>query len=124
PARAAARRVHNRDRTPSLGLARRGAAPDPPPHRLCARRRRRRPRLDARHGRLGARADGRGHRDRGALSAQEWVLLASAIVPVIAAAAVYYFGFRLAKRQDERDAEERDRLRERLRPPGGLAVAL
>src|SRR5262249_8958913 len=29
PARAAARRVHNRDRTPSLGLARRGAAPDP-----------------------------------------------------------------------------------------------
>jgi len=32
---------------------------------------------------------------------------------VIAAAAVYYFGFRLAKRQDERDAEERDRLRER-----------
>jgi hypothetical protein len=32
---------------------------------------------------------------------------------VIAAAAVYYFGFRLAKRQDEREAEERDRLRER-----------
>jgi hypothetical protein len=36
------------------------------------------------------------------------VLLASAIVPVIAAAAVYYFGFRLARRQDEREAEERD----------------
>jgi len=36
------------------------------------------------------------------------VLLASAIVPVIAAAAVYYFGFRLARRHDEREAEERD----------------
>src|SRR5205823_1149088 len=113
PARAAARRVHNRNRTPSLGLARRGAAADPLSRRLCAGRRGRRPRLHARHGRLGARADGRGHRDRGTLTAQEWVLLASAIVPVIGAAAVYYFGFRLAKRHDEREAKERDRLDER-----------
>jgi hypothetical protein len=37
------------------------------------------------------------------MSAQEWVLLASAVVPVIAAAAVYYFGFRAAKRHDERE---------------------
>jgi hypothetical protein len=32
---------------------------------------------------------------------------------VIAAAAVYYFGFRLAKRHDKREAEERNRLDER-----------
>jgi hypothetical protein len=32
---------------------------------------------------------------------------------VIAAAAVYYFGFRIAKRHDEREAEERNRLDER-----------
>jgi hypothetical protein len=32
---------------------------------------------------------------------------------VIAAVAVYYFGFRLAKRHDEREAEERNRLDER-----------
>jgi len=35
------------------------------------------------------------------VSAQEWVLLAAAIVPVIGAAAVYWFGFRLARRHDE-----------------------
>jgi hypothetical protein len=34
-------------------------------------------------------------------------------VPAIAAVGVYYFGFRLAKRHDEREAKERDRLRER-----------
>jgi hypothetical protein len=35
------------------------------------------------------------------VSAQAWVLLASAVVPVILAAAVYWFGFRWAKRHDE-----------------------
>jgi hypothetical protein len=43
------------------------------------------------------------------VSAQAWVLLASAIVPVILAIGVYWFGFRWAKRHDER---ERDGLGE------------
>jgi hypothetical protein len=37
------------------------------------------------------------------MSAQEWVLLASAVVPVIGAAGIYFFGFRAAKRHDERE---------------------
>jgi hypothetical protein len=42
------------------------------------------------------------------LSAQELILLASAIVPVILAAGVYWFGFRSAKRHDEREKSERN----------------
>ena len=38
------------------------------------------------------------------MSSQEWVLLASAVIPVILAVGVYWFGFKLAKRHDE--AEE------------------
>jgi len=38
------------------------------------------------------------------VNAQAWVLLASAIVPVIGAILVYVVGFRLAKRHDEREA--------------------
>jgi len=37
------------------------------------------------------------------VSAQAWVLLGSAILPVFGAIAVYYFGFRSAKRHDERE---------------------
>ena len=36
------------------------------------------------------------------MSAQTLVLLASAFIPVIGAIAVYYFGFRSAKKHDER----------------------
>jgi hypothetical protein len=39
------------------------------------------------------------------VSAQTLVLLGSAIVPPILAIAVYYFGFRAAKRHDERERE-------------------
>jgi hypothetical protein len=35
------------------------------------------------------------------VSAQTFVLLASAIVPPLLAIAVYWFGFRLARRHDE-----------------------
>jgi hypothetical protein len=41
------------------------------------------------------------------VSAQAWVLLGSAIIPVILAAGVYYFGFRLARRHDEQHPEDR-----------------
>jgi hypothetical protein len=37
------------------------------------------------------------------LSAQTFVLLGSALAPPILAIAVYYFGFRSAKRHDERE---------------------
>jgi hypothetical protein len=40
------------------------------------------------------------------VSAQAWVLLASAIVPVILAIGVYVFGFRSARRHDERHPPE------------------
>jgi uncharacterized membrane protein len=39
------------------------------------------------------------------VSAQAWVLLGSAILPVIAAIAVYWFGFRWARQHDERERE-------------------
>ena len=39
------------------------------------------------------------------MSAQSVVLLASAIVPVVLAGAVYWFGFRLARRHDEQHPE-------------------
>jgi len=42
------------------------------------------------------------------VNAQAWVLLASAIVPVVLAAAVYVVGFRLARRHDERERELRE----------------
>jgi hypothetical protein len=35
------------------------------------------------------------------MSAQTFVLLASALVPPVLAIAVYWFGFRLARRHDE-----------------------
>jgi hypothetical protein len=35
------------------------------------------------------------------MSAQTFVLLASAIIPPVLAIAVYWFGFRLARRHDE-----------------------
>ena len=37
------------------------------------------------------------------MSAQELVLLLAAVVPPILAIAVYWFGFRAAKRHDERE---------------------
>ena len=40
------------------------------------------------------------------MSAQEWVLLASAVVPVLGAAGVYYFGLRSAKRHDEQHPQD------------------
>jgi hypothetical protein len=39
------------------------------------------------------------------LSAQTFVLLVSVFVPPILAVAVYYFGFRSAKRHDERERD-------------------
>jgi len=39
------------------------------------------------------------------VSAQTFVLVGSAIIPPILAIAVYYFGFRSAKRHDERERE-------------------
>ena len=39
------------------------------------------------------------------MSAQTLVLLASALIPPILAVAVYYFGFRSAKRHDERERD-------------------
>jgi hypothetical protein len=39
------------------------------------------------------------------LSAQTLVLLGSTFIPPILAIAVYWFGFRLAKRHDEREKE-------------------
>ena len=39
------------------------------------------------------------------MSAQEWLLLGSAVVPVVLAAGVYWFGFKLARRSDERERD-------------------
>jgi hypothetical protein len=39
------------------------------------------------------------------MNAESFVLLASALIPPLLAIAVYYFGFRLAKRHDERERE-------------------
>jgi len=39
------------------------------------------------------------------VSAQTFVLLGSVFIPPILAIAVYYFGFRSAKRHDERERE-------------------
>jgi len=39
------------------------------------------------------------------MSAQNFVLLVAVVLPPILAIAVYYFGFRLAKRHDERERE-------------------
>jgi hypothetical protein len=41
------------------------------------------------------------------LSAAEWLVLLSAIVPAVLAASVYWIGLRLARRHDERDRERR-----------------
>jgi len=39
------------------------------------------------------------------VSAQEWILLASALVPVILTIGLYWFGFKVAKRSEERQQE-------------------
>jgi hypothetical protein len=38
------------------------------------------------------------------VSAETFVLLSSVLIPPLLAIAVYYFGFRLAKRHDERES--------------------
>ena len=40
------------------------------------------------------------------MSAQEWVLLGSAVIPVTLAIGVYYFGFKLARKHDEHEEEK------------------
>ena len=41
------------------------------------------------------------------MSAQAWVLLASAVVPVIGALGIYWFGLKWAKRSEEQERADR-----------------
>jgi hypothetical protein len=55
-----------------------------------------------------------------ALTSDEWILLASAIVPAIIAVLIYVFGLRWARRDEERLKAEEEARRERppWPPPG------